>query len=98
MNQPLDKLKNRVLRKKNAESTELTDLMIFAKDLGCIGDILGRKYEVFDKKGKLQYTIKQKPMAIKQLNLLLKELAIVKKMEADAETKKWGSKGSRRKK
>lgn len=88
MEQPLEKLKNKIFSKKSgAETTELTSIVDLARELGAIGDILGREFEVYDKEGKLAYTVKQKSMKLSLLNSLLKELIILKKIDADNQSK-----------
>lgn len=97
MSSQLDLLKNRVFgQAKQGGQSELTNVIETARQLSCIGEILGRDYEIHDAEGKLLYTIRQKPMAIKQLNTLIKEVHILMKLDAERENVKWGkSKGKR---
>lgn len=90
--QQIESLKSRILHKKGAERTYLTDLMDLAREFGCLGEIIGRRYEVFDANGKLAFIIEQKPMALKQVNAVMKELSNLKKMDAEIEAKKFGGK------
>lgn len=91
MKSQVNNLKERILGKKS-ESSGLTNLMELIREFGCFGDILGRDFEVKDKSGELVYTIRQKPMAIKQMNVLMKELYILKKLDNKSEAAKWGKK------
>ncbi len=93
MQSQIDLLKDRVLGKKGkSQETELTGLLSMVREFGCLGEIIGRDFEVRDKKGKLVYTIRQKPIAICQINTLLKEFDVLKKLDAEIEAKKWGTK------
>ena len=95
MGNPIESLKERVLfkRGKNKE-TELTAIVAMVRELSCLGEIIGRDFEVRNPKGELVYTIHQKPMAIKQFKLFLKEFITLKKLDDEKESKKWGGKGS----
>ena len=101
MESPLDQLKSRILgRKGKSSKTELTNILFMVREFGCLGEIMGRDFEIRDPKGKLVYTIRQKPMAICQLKTLLKEFGVLKKLDQEIEEKKFGTKGKvrRRKK
>jgi hypothetical protein len=87
----LNKLKNRVL-KKQPKYTELTGVLDFMRGMGCFSDIIGRDFEVFDKKGELLYRIRQKPLSIPQVRTLIKEYGILKQLDNEIEAKKWGKK------
>jgi hypothetical protein len=91
MKSQVEALKDRILQKKSEES-QLTGIMELIRELGCFGDILGREFEVKDRDGIVVYTVRQKPMAIKQLNVLLKEVYILKKLDNEREAAKWGKK------
>jgi hypothetical protein len=91
MKSQIDSLKDRISSKKDQQSP-LTSILELVRDLGCFGDILGREFEVKDTSGKLVYTIRQKPMAIKQLNVLLKEHYTLRKLDNQREAAKWGAK------
>jgi hypothetical protein len=94
MSSPIEQLKDRVLNKKGKSSrTELTDILDMVREFQCLGEIIGRDFEVRNAKGELIYTIRQKPIAIKQLNTLLKEASILKNEDAERENAKWGGKG-----
>jgi len=87
----VNNLKDRITSKKNKQ-TELTGIMEMARSFGCIGEVIGREFEVRSPRGELIYEIKQKPMAIKQLNTLLKELDVLLRLDAEREAAKWGKK------
>lgn len=84
-------LKDRVLKKKRTQ-TELTGMLDMIRELGCFSEVIGRDYEIFDKDGKIVYTIRQKPMAISQVKTLVEELQILKKLDTEQEAAKWKSK------
>jgi len=88
---PLNKLKDRIFNKKG-KTTELTDLLDMAREFNCLGEIIGRNFEVTDKNGNLLYNIKQKPIAIKQVNTLLKEFLVLKKIDFEREQMMFGGK------
>ena len=87
----IDQLKERILGKKKYQETELTHILNMVREFSCLGEIIGRDFEIKDSKGKLVYTIHQKPMAIKQMNTLLKEFATLKRRDDEREAKKWGT-------
>lgn len=87
---PVDKLKERVLGGKGKSPTDLTHILDMAREMGCVGEIIGRDFEVRNKNDEVLYTVHQKPMAIKQLNTLLKEFALLKRLDAEREEAKWG--------
>jgi hypothetical protein len=64
-----------------AESSDVECIVDMARELGCISDVIGRTYEVYDKYGELLYRVKQKPMKINQLNILLKTVESLRKRE-----------------
>lgn len=88
----LKKLKNKIFGGKGSEKnqSELTNILELARGLSCLPDILGRDYEIKDSTGKLIYTVRQKPMTIKQLNTLLKEFELIQKRDNEREAAKWG--------
>ena len=91
---PIEKLKERILEKKGTKKqTELTPILNMVREFGCLGEIMGREFEVKNSDGKIIYTIQQKPMAIKQMNTLLREFATLKRMDEEQEAAKWNSKG-----
>ncbi len=93
MESPLNQLKGRILGKKGKSSkTELTNILFMIREFSCLGELIGRDFEVRDPKGKLVFTIRQKPMAIIQLNKLLKEFGPLKQLDREIEEKKLGSK------
>jgi hypothetical protein len=94
MTNPIDLLKERVLNKKGKnKETELTTILDMVREFSCLGEIIGRDFEIKDAKGELLYIIHQKPMAIKQMNTLLEEFATLKKIDNEREAAKWGGKG-----
>ena len=95
MESPIQRLRKRVLGGKDKSSSNaLTNILDMTREFGCLGEIIGRDFEIKDSKGKVLYLIHQKPMAIKQMNILLKEFASLKKIDDEREAKKWGTKGS----
>lgn len=67
----LDKLRNRIGKGRNP--TVDTIIYQLSKELHCLGDIIGREYEVsYDKLGRVK-TIRQKPMKIVKLMSLIRE-------------------------
>ncbi len=94
MKSPIERLKERILSKtgKNKQ-TELTGILDMVREFSCLGEVIGRDFEIKDSEGKLIYTIHQKPMAIKQMNTLLKEFETLKGMDDEREAAKWGVKG-----
>ncbi|HUU88654.1 MAG TPA: hypothetical protein VMX17_12995 [Candidatus Glassbacteria bacterium] len=96
---PIERLKERILEKKGSKKeTELTSLLNMVREFSCLGEIIGRDFEVKDSNGKLIYTISQKPIAIKQMNTLLKEFATLKRMDDEKEAAKWSTKGKGKRK
>ena len=90
---PIDQLKARIFSKKGeGQRTELTSILDMVREFSCLGEIIGRDFEIKDSEGKLVYTIHQKPMAIKQMTTLLKEFITLKKLDEEREEKKWGAK------
>ena len=81
MTNPLEKLQNRVLSKSGVEPSELTGILDFAREFGCLELILGSEEEVYSTSGKLLYVIKKKPVSLSVLNTLLKEFDIMKRIE-----------------
>ncbi len=97
MQSQIDQLKERILSKEGKhQETELTSLLFMVREFSCLGEIIGRDFEVKDKEGNLVYTIRQKPIAICQINTLLKEFDLLKKLDAEIEAKKWGTKSKGR--
>lgn len=95
MGNPLQDLKDRVLSKRGqSKETELTNILDMVRGFSCLGEIIGRDFEIRNSEGELVYTIHQKPIAIKQMNVLLKEFATLKMIDNENEAKKWGSKNS----
>lgn len=91
-NPQIENLKNKLLHKEGIKRTVLTDILDLAREFSCLGEIIGRKFVVKDENGKLIATIEQRPMALKQLNTVMKELSNLKKIDAENEAKKFGGK------
>lgn len=91
MTNPLDKLKSKLFKNESQE-TGLTNVLELIRELGCLSDIVGRDFDIMNPKGKVVYTIRQKPISIKQINILLEELYVLKKMDNEREAAKWGKK------
>lgn len=79
---PLHLLKDKLGKRNKPKVTGLTTIIDFIRELKCLDAITGRTFEVYDPNGKLVYTVKQKPLKISQLILLIKELEISVKREA----------------
>ncbi len=98
MEDQINNLKNRILSKKDiSKGTALTELLFMIREFGCLGEIIGRNFEVRNPQGKLVYTIRQKPMTLPQVKTLGKEFNTIKKIDQEIENKKWGSKAKGRK-
>lgn len=80
MDESIQNLHSRVFSDKTAGNI-LTDLVALMRDLGGLGDVLGRTYEVSDDKGVIKYHIRQRPIEVRQLNILLEELNRIHKRE-----------------
>jgi len=96
MHQQLNHLKNKILGREKKTSL-LTDIIDLARELHCLPDIIGRDYEVLDKNGDIIYTIRQKPMKVKQLNVLFDKLCELRKRDKDnvPNVKSVGKRGGR---
>ena len=95
MESQVNQLKDRILNKKGkGKETELTNILDMVREFSCLGEIIGRDFEIKDSKGKVVYTIRQKPMAIKQMNTLLKEFINLKNLDNKRENAKFGGKGN----
>ena len=70
-------LKERIFSKNKVNS--LTPYFQIAKEFGCLSDIMGRDYEVYDTNNKLLYTIRQKPLRFDHIDLITKEMAKMNK-------------------
>lgn len=83
-------LRSRILKNKS-KGTGLTSILELIREFGCLSDIIGRDFEIL-KEGKVVYTIRQKPISIKQINTLLEELNVLKRIDNEREAAKWGKK------
>ena len=91
MTDQINNLRERILNNRS-KGTQLTRILELIRELGCFGDVVGRDFEVLDSSGKLAYTVRQKPISIKQLNVFLEELYILKGIDNEREAAKWGKK------
>jgi len=97
----VDSLKDRILGgKKKSTRNVLTDIADMMRSFGSIGDLLGREFIIYDENGKVKYTMKQKPILLGQMNLLMQELAKLKEEDlrnkADFWSRMLGGKKGRR--
>lgn len=93
MQEQLQTLKNRIFGKKSSsQGTVLTDILEMAMNAGCVGEIIGRDFEVRDSQGNLVYTIRQKPITTAQLNTLLMEFSRIQRRQDEREAAKFGGK------
>lgn len=91
---PIEGLKERILNKNGKnEITELTRILDMSREFGCLGEITGRDFEIRNPEGELVYRVHQKPMAIKQMRVLIKEFVTLKNEDNKRESEKWGGKG-----
>ena len=78
----IKELKERIFAGKEEKITFLDHVFDLIRETSCLPDIIGRTYHVKNPKtGKILYIIEQKPMDIKQLDILGKLL--VKAMNRD---------------
>jgi len=89
MQSDIDSLKARIFGSKKNKRTALTDLVDVARELGCLGDILGREFEIKDTNGRVIYTIKQKPINIKQYALIASQLMKLKQEDWNNKAEFW---------
>lgn len=91
MESQINQLKERVFEKRSKfQETGLTNILAMVREFSCLGEIIGRDFEIRNSTGELVYTIRQKPIAICQLNTLLKEFVTLKNLDDEREAKKWG--------
>ena len=76
----VNELKNRILGKTN-QSDGLSGLVSFSREMGCLGDLIGREYEIKSPDGKVLYIVRQKAMKVKDLMILMKCLNEILKKE-----------------
>jgi len=86
----INHLKNRIFKKSGTAKTGLTDVIGLIKEFGCLPEIIGREYEARSPEGDLLFTLKQKPIKLKQLNNLLKELDTLNQIESENAIKNKG--------
>ena len=79
-----DELVDRVTGKASkVKTTALTPIVNLIRELGLGAEILGRDYEVRDCNGVLLYNVRQKPIDLRQLNILLEELNTLNELEKE---------------
>ena len=79
---PLQQLNQRILSKKS-NATVLTNILAMARDFSCVEALLGKEYEVYDPQGNLVWRVREKPIAAKQINELINQYTIIKKIEEE---------------
>ena len=88
----LNKIRERV-QNKNHNITLADEQFLLAKELGCLGEIIGREYELIKKDGEI-VGFRQKPMDIATYINLIEAFKKYKEME-EREMKKARRKGKR---
>lgn len=68
----LDKLRSRVSGTEQ-EVTINTEIYFLAKELGCLGDLLGREYELVYEEGKIKKIV-QKPISVPAFLSMMSEM------------------------
>lgn len=86
MASPIQSIRDRIEGKK--ANSDVENVVAFMRELGGVGDIVGRDFEVLDPDGKLIATIRMKPMPLAKFNILLKALARVNERESKAVKKR----------
>lgn len=56
------------------EASFVEGMVRVARDLGCLGDLLGREYEVRTPQGEVVFIIHQKPITVKQYGMVASTL------------------------
>jgi hypothetical protein len=77
----LQQLKHRLFGKKTVQPTALTGIMDFMREFGCMGELIGRDFEVRDTNGNVVFTIRQKPLNLGQLNRMVQEFNVLRQLE-----------------
>ena len=90
MQSDIDKLKARIHGNGKTKRTPLMDFADVARELGCLGDMLGREFEIFDGDGKLLYRVKQKPINVKQYALIAQSVFKLKQEDWKNKSEFWG--------
>uniref|UniRef100_A0A6H1ZVL0 Uncharacterized protein n=1 Tax=viral metagenome TaxID=1070528 RepID=A0A6H1ZVL0_9ZZZZ len=85
MQSKLDRLKSRLQGHQNNITLE-DEQFVLAKELGCLGEIIGREYEFIKRDGEI-IGFRQKPMTIQTYIKLMKAFKKMKK-EQEKESKK----------
>lgn len=86
---PLSRIEQYKSSHRKKSKREANGLMKLLRELGCLPQIIGETYEVYDKEGQLQYTIRRRPMTSTQLNELLKSIGPSLQEDHEFEMKKW---------
>ena len=95
MNQ-VETLKAKIFsKKKSVKNPTLTSLLDLARHFSCLDALTGADYEVKNQVGVVVYTIRRKPLTLKQVNDFLKTMQTLKELDADAEKAKWGKPSKR---
>jgi len=77
----LDELKSKVTSQNQPKITITTEFYLLAKELGCLGDLIGREYEFIYEENRLT-GMKQKPMKISSFTTLMDEMELDNKRQA----------------
>lgn len=81
MDKGLNNIFNKVTgRKRDSEALQLANLL---REFGCVADLLGRDFEVYDAGDRLLYKVRQKSITIGQMNSLLRILHDLQEYEND---------------
>jgi len=92
MKNPINELKDKIFHNKNTEFTELTEILDLAREFSCLGELIGRDFEIMDENNNVIYKIHQKPISLIQLNNFQKELQKIKKRDLEIQQKMFGGK------
>ena len=86
MTNPIRQLLSRITKKTSSAE----NLVYLGRALGCIGDLVGRDYEIFDAGGKLVYRIHQKSFPCRTTNELMRHMNKIIDKENQARKPKGG--------
>lgn len=79
----IEALKNRLFNKEETDNlTGLHAIIDMSREFGCLQQLLGAEFEVFNANGKLLYVVKQKPLTIAQTKLLVSLLGDLREKES----------------
>ena len=82
----LEQLKSKVFS-KSQKGDALTPFLDMAREFSCVESLLGKEFEVLDPDGNLVFRIRQKPIAFKQLNELMKQFNTIRQIEEQVREK-----------